>query len=606
MVVSFSTGQLSAQFCSGNKGINIFTEGDFGRGSDNILQTDPQIAPGYNYVTNDPVQDGQYTITNGLAPWTSINGWGWLRPKDDSPDPEGYMMVINASYEPGLFYEEEITGLCENSLFEFTARIINLLAPGENKIRPNVDFLIDGVAIYNTGNIPENGRWNTYGFAFSTQPGQTSVTLALRNNAPGGIGNDLALDNIKFQACGPTAEILPNQIAFACEDSSAIVLDATITGNQYTSPTYQWQFSNSQGAVWQDLPGDTNSVFTHTQNAGGLYYYRYLLANSRQNLQNAKCRIVSNTKLVRITPKFTNITDTICEGLSYLFGTQSIDTGGIFVDSLVTFFGCDSIVTLRLAIAENLGIESVLDIEKPSCPGKEDASITISAIIDGQPEYEIFIDSIPLNKNETFGNLSVGNYNLSIIDKYGCRLDTFFTIDDPETFVVDLGSDVKVNLGESVLINTNSNYPISQYTWTPDLSECKVNCESISILPFEDTYFKLSALSDKECSSRDSIFIEVNKFRPLFIPNVFTPNGDLYNSHFNIVGSFPNIKSIDEFLIYDRWENEVVNLKNIDFSSDFIGWDGNDRPAGVYFYSIKVRFLDDFVENYKGFIHLVK
>ena len=599
------------QFCTGNKGVNIFTDGDFGRGADNILQTDPQIAPGYTYVTSHPVQDGQYTITNGLASWASINGWGWIRPKDDSNDPEGYMMVVNASYDPGLFYQEQINGLCENSLFEFTARIINLIQPGENHIRPNVDFLIDGVAIYNTGNIPESGLWNTYGFAFSTQPGQTSVTLALRNNAPGGIGNDLALDNIRFRACGPTAEILPNQIAFACEDSSEIILDATITGNQYTSPTYQWQTSTSRGAFWQDLPDDTTAVFQHTDKAGGLYFYRYLLANSRQNLDNSKCRIVSNTKQVRITPKLTNIRDTICDGLSYLFGSSSLTVSGEYTDSLVTQFGCDSIVTLKLEVVENDKIETILDIDPPSCTNYDDASVGISEILNGTPDFFVFVDSIELKEDERLENLSSGIYELNVIDRFGCELDTFFTIEDPEVYQIDIGPDIVTNLGETISINPLSNYPMSMYRWNSDEDIlCSTNCLEIDLLPIESGIYTLSSKSVFDCIASDSIYILVEKLRDIFIPDVFTPNQDGFNDYFYLQGSYPNIKMIKKFKIYNRWGREVFNEENIDFSIPNKGWSAQDKgvsqEAGVYFYEIEVEYLDEAIISYKGLVHLLR
>ncbi len=39
-------GEISAQVCSGNIGENIFTDGDFGSGTANLLTPDPMIAPG--------------------------------------------------------------------------------------------------------------------------------------------------------------------------------------------------------------------------------------------------------------------------------------------------------------------------------------------------------------------------------------------------------------------------------------------------------------------------------------------------------------------------------------------------------------------------------
>jgi hypothetical protein len=253
---------LEAQVCDGNLGENIFTEGDFGSGPAVVLPVDPMIAPGYIYTTQPPPNDGFYTITNNMSLWAF--NFDWLELQDNSPDPNGYMMVDNASFEPGLFYEEEIEGLCDNTLYAFSADIINLIPPGRNIIKPNVSFLLDGNVVYSTGDIPENATWNTYGFTFTTDPGQTSVTLALRNNAPGGNGNDIALDNISFRACGPEALILPMEIANICEDGSPIDLEATINGDQYDTPVIQWQQSFNAGVTWEDIPGETDFTYTHT------------------------------------------------------------------------------------------------------------------------------------------------------------------------------------------------------------------------------------------------------------------------------------------------------------------------------------------------------
>lgn len=601
-----STGQI----CNGNKGVNIFTEGGFGAGSNNIFQFDPQVAPGYQYVFQPPVNDGQYCLTNSLIPWAEINGWGWVRIRDDSQNPEGYMLLVNASYDTGLFYQEIVTDLCENSLFEFTARIFNVVEANSNKIKPNVSFLIDGVPVYSTGDIPENERWNTYGFTFTTAPGQTQVTLALRNNAPGGIGNDLAIDNIKFRACGPRAEILPAQVAFACEDSSNVVLDGTISGNQYDTPKFQWQQSFNEGNSWQNLAGDTFPTFTHTDKSGGAYYYRYLLANSIDNLNNAKCRIVSNEKIVRVTPKFTLLRDTICEGLSRSFGLNNYDSSGDYTDSLVTFFGCDSVVTLALEIVPDRGIKTNINISPPKCRGSSDARIDFNSIFDGTEPYQVKFNDNIIDENFV-ENLAPGDYLINISDRYGCTADTSIFIENPKKFVVDLSADMKVDLGDSVSITTNANFPIESYEWTPfALSSCTLDCEEIKILPKGNTLVRLNAFSENDCFSWDSVFIEVKEKRDIFIPDVFTPNGDGYNDVFSLLGQFPNVQEIIEFKIYDRWENIVFSKSNLPIRNPEITWNGKYQgrhvPSGVYFYEYKVRFLDDNILNYKGYLHLFR
>lgn len=198
----FFFGQkANTQDCIGNFGDNIFLTGDFGSGTDNILQTNPNIAPNYTYDTNMPPEDGSYVITANLGLWSDI--FEWLEITDNSDDPDGYMMVVNGSIEPGLFFEKEFNNLCENTVYEFSVDIFNLKPITSNSVQPNLSFLLNNTEIYVSGDVPENEAWNNYGFTFMTGFGQTSIVLSLRNNAPGGSGNDFAMDNIRMRPCTP-------------------------------------------------------------------------------------------------------------------------------------------------------------------------------------------------------------------------------------------------------------------------------------------------------------------------------------------------------------------------------------------------------------------
>ena len=81
--LALSTQLGFAQLCGGNLGDNIFTDGDFGRGTDNLIRVDPTIAPGYTYTTSVPPQDGEYVITNNTGAWSGLFGT-WLPIRDNS------------------------------------------------------------------------------------------------------------------------------------------------------------------------------------------------------------------------------------------------------------------------------------------------------------------------------------------------------------------------------------------------------------------------------------------------------------------------------------------------------------------------------------------
>lgn len=90
----------------------------------------------------------------------------------------------------------------------------------------------------------------------------------------------------------------------------------------------------------------------------------------------------------------------------------------------------------------------------------------------------------------------------------------------------------------------------------------------------------------------DSVSLSLNKIENPFIPNVFTPNGDLYNQYFEIDERLLGSK----IKILNRW-GKVVHE-----SPSYIGnWGGSDLPQGTYFYMI----TDNCDRKYKGWVTIL-
>ncbi len=600
----------NAQICTGNLGENIFEAGDFGSGAANVVGVDPMIAPGFHYNTLPPPPDGDYTLTNNTGLWGSIFPT-WLRIMDNSEDPFGYMMVVNASYQPGLFYEQVIDGLCGNTLYVFSADIINLIKTGNNYIKPNVSFLLDGVEAFTTGDVPEDEKWHTYGFTFTTGSGQSTLTLSLRNNAPGGIGNDIALDNITFRPCGPEAWILPTTIANICEDGEPIALEATIAGDQFPNPAVQWQQSPDGGVTWENINGATDLTYLHTALSGGFYYYRFLLANDVDNLLNSKCRIISNTKIVHVVPKFYSIIDTLCEGLFYELGNNQYETTGVFTDSFISSLGCDSIVTLDLTIVPKPEMMSRVTINEPTCADTKDGMITIGEVTNGQPPYSFYLNDSILPLDDIFSNLIKGDYTLSITDRYGCISEQDILLPGPAPFIIDLGPDLTTELGNQISLNVTHSEALANFHWIPsELNDCEDDCLSPQWFPPATTTVYFSASTENGCLAVDSLIIHIIKNRRVYIPNVFSPNDDGINDYFTIFGSGPNIQQIKSIQIFNRWGDLVFNQKNFPPNELSSGWDGsfNGRAAapGLYTYATEIQFLDNKTIQYAGDVLLIR
>lgn len=408
--------------CTGQLGGNIVPNGDFG--SDSLLFA-PPLADGittYSYRTDSFNIDGSYTITHSLE-YDPCFGLGpescWIETEDNSEDSLGYFMVVNSDFEPGIFFQSEITGLCENTTYQFSADIINLnnsffypFNPNgvDTTILPNVDFLVtpSGTPInvleiypptYNTGDILNDTTWNTYGFTFTMKPGQTGFLLALRNNAPGGGGNDLGLDNINISVCGPISTIEPYAI---CPDET-LTLTANIQGDQFADPAIQWLESTDGGQNFSLLNGETDLTLDLGIPTPGNQYV-YLVANDPVSITQENCRINSEIDTISVIPVLRDtIVANLCTGESIQVGNSTYSTTGSFTETLTSSLGCDSIVQLELTVLNAVAI----DLNETICDGEVFPVGSSSYTVGGQ-----YVDTL-LAAN---GCDSIVRLNLSVLD----------------------------------------------------------------------------------------------------------------------------------------------------------------------------------------------
>ncbi len=318
--------------CTGSLGDNSFTQGDFGTvsadGQHPSQQPDPAANPGVTLGNELPA--GVTTYTYGFSSnWSCVNGSlcfpddgnyvlatsskgminppssasNWVELEDNGPEADGYMMVVNAAPSPGIFYKFTIENLCPSTVYEFSADVANLITPATvGAIYPNIDFILadsgasfvslqNKVASANTGDVPQDSAWHTYGFTFFSSV--NTLTLALRNNNPGGVnhvGNDLLIDNISFRPCGPTLSLIPPGVF--CPGNT-VLLDANISSG-YNNPQYQWQYSNNGGQTWINVSGATSEDFSFTSMADSDSGYYRILVSEDGNINDSICRIASD------------------------------------------------------------------------------------------------------------------------------------------------------------------------------------------------------------------------------------------------------------------------------------------------------------------------
>jgi len=593
--------------CTGNLGENVFADGDFGSGSDQILLEDPEIATGFIYERNPPPFDGEYTITNN-SDWPNKYGT-WLGIGDNSSDPDGYMMVVNADFTPGTFFEQVVSGLCENTTYVFSADIINMIQRGvTDHSDPDVSFLLNDEVFFNTGLISKSEEWNTYGFTFTAGVGETDLVLTLRNNAPGGRGNDLALDNISFRACGPDASIVaPSSRIVLCPDSAPIDLATDVSDTDFSF--VQWQRSLDQGNTWNDIAGANDQLFSHEAFDIGQYSYRYYAAQSSTNLSNTLCRIVSDTTVVEILPIEFSVIDTICEGAVFDLGPRQISETGVYTAQLVGRMGCDSIVTLDLTVINDRELELVTDVAGPACFGFSDGRITVTDVVNGIPPFIYIFGGDTIGSRE-YNDLPAGDYTIAVVDRFMCADDLVVSIEAPDELFVDLGDDIDVLLGEAVTLVPRVSEQLSSFIWNPlpDDPSCP-GCREPSFTPFDNIQLQLSVTNADGCEATDDISVRVDKDYSVYIPNGFSPNADGTNETFTMYAREGLIEEVEDFMILDRWGNILYETQDLQINDPTSGWDGRygDQrvSSGPYTYSARIRFIDQRVETLSGAIMII-
>lgn len=207
---------------------NYAVQQDFGAGTAAIAaplqgQTD------YHYLASGFVQDGYYTLAK-----TTGTSWG-AQNLVDHTNGKGYFMIVNASYGLDEFYRERVTGLVPGLKYTLSAYIANISPTAP--LRPNVLFGISDAGTgallgsLSTGDIT-NSTWQQYSFTFVATTATADIFLS--NNGLGGVGNDLALDDIAFSpipnTVSPIAHALPDTI---CQGST-LQLSDTASGGTWT------------------------------------------------------------------------------------------------------------------------------------------------------------------------------------------------------------------------------------------------------------------------------------------------------------------------------------------------------------------------------------
>ena len=238
----------------------------------------------------------------------------------------GYMAVVNASYATSPAIQQTVSNLCTNTYYDFSAWFRNICSlcacdsngkgasdalfngPYKPGVKPNLTFQLDGIDYYTTGDLPYDGLWAKKGFTYLTGAAQTGFALTIRNNSPGGGGNDWAVDDVSLSTCEPNVDLNITPVLLGCY---GVQVDFNVTVKCYfpNYTYYKWQKSTNGGSTWSDagvsgtgIPAlvsgqweysATYPPFTANQVDSG-HRYRVVVATSASNLSSLSCAYSNN------------------------------------------------------------------------------------------------------------------------------------------------------------------------------------------------------------------------------------------------------------------------------------------------------------------------
>jgi gliding motility-associated-like protein len=282
-------------------------------------------------------------------------------------------------------------------------------------------------------------------------------------------------------------------------------------------------------------------------------------------------------------------------------------SAGMYSVTVTDANGCKA--SASVVLTEPLPMQYVLLKEDIHCFGQEDGSINLSNITGGVQPWETSLNGQPLIPSLLYTDLSAGLYTLLITDQQGCKIEEEIVIEEPEAWSVTLGSDTTIAYGNSITLNAHI---LGQPTGAPQAmwsdGECD-GCFSRTVSPLSNTEYSIMLTDENGCTATGRIQIQLFIDRNLYVPNVFSPNGDQINDYF-LISSASGIEEIEELSIYDRWGALVFQDFNFLPNDQNRAWDGTMRGEpfnpGVYVYKLIARYIDGKTFIQAGDVTLIK
>ncbi len=402
---------------------------DFGSGAGLNSTIPPSVAvpsasSTYTGTATAPLPVNRFTVTNNPSLGDPAN---WITLADHTGGANGRMLVVNADAAANIMYRDTLPVGCAGQQYSvsFWAAFIGNAAYQTvcdglggfkyPRILVRLRDLVTGLTVtqYTSDTIKLNS-WQLHGMKWVMPTGYTNLILELLNAAPGGCGNDLAIDDIRYGICDPVPTVSLTNPGGTCLGSSvtfsANLSDATVIPGP---KDYQWQWSPSPGTgPWTNIAGATTATYiinpVNPVDTGK--FYRVIVA-AQGNIGIVTCQYISpGVKLVGLSTSSaaasaTQNKNNICPGISVNLGI----TGGSLGTNAswrwytgscgTTFVGTGSTLAVTPTVTTTYYVRAEGDCNTTICQ-----SVTINVTCDVDKDNDGIPDFVESNFVSAFGD----------------------------------------------------------------------------------------------------------------------------------------------------------------------------------------------------------
>ncbi len=364
--------------------------------------------------------------------------------------------------------------------------------------------------------------------------------------------------------------LMPGEYSVSIQDANGCITQSTYTlfpGSDVTNATNQTSCFGTEIIInGQVYTSDTSFCLTYT------------LANGCDSLECYHLDFYEESSV--------QFSESICIGDSIFIQDSYYSTDTLLSFAYIDMNGCDSFVVYELSMFE----ESIVEFEAfgSIC---EDEEILIEV-----NEFQNYEWSTGSDNNFIVVEQS-GFYEVTVTDVNNCistgglevMIIAPLELIGDTAFVIAPGSPLNISL--------QANASLTQIQWHPsDYLSCDT-CLLTTITP--STAIDYSIIASDQNGCMDTAFVQIDLLEDIqiFVPNIFSPNGDGINDRLTVFANPNVIPKIQKLIIVSRNGHVVFRAENIIPNAESLGWDGlfNGQAAQQGSYILYLTY-----EDYQG------